>query len=177
MARRDPEARERLARFGDVGVRIRVDPLPALDARLEQAEVLELPCARGIDPRPVAETLEVEALLLLAERGRPPPAPLLPRSGGELLPDDAQRQELVALQAQDRLQPLEVFLGEQPVATLCPLRGQEPLVLEIPDLRDGDVGELGLQPAADSADREEPLAGWGGCSHQRLRKVIRYLPI
>jgi hypothetical protein len=33
-------------------------------------------------------------------------------SGGELLPDHAQRQELVALKAQDGAQPLHVRRGE-----------------------------------------------------------------
>ena len=36
----------------------------------------------------------------------------------ELLADHPQRQELVALQAKDRLEPLDVVLAEEPVATL-----------------------------------------------------------
>jgi hypothetical protein len=78
--------------------------------------------------------------------------------GGELLADHPQRQELVPLEPEDRLEPLDVVLAEEPVAALRPLRRQQPLVLEIPDLRDRDVGELGLQPAADRADRQQALA-------------------
>ena len=42
VPRRDAVARQRLARGGDVGVRLRVDALAALDARLEQPELLQL---------------------------------------------------------------------------------------------------------------------------------------
>src|SRR5207237_120640 len=102
VARGDPEARERLARLRDLGVRLRVDALAALDPRLEQAELLELPRALRADARSLAEALEVETVLLLAERGGPAPAPLLPRPGGQLLADHAQRQELVAPPVDER---------------------------------------------------------------------------
>src|SRR2546423_8960470 len=52
VARGDSEARERLARLRDVGVRLRVEALAALDPRLEQAELLELPRALRADARP-----------------------------------------------------------------------------------------------------------------------------
>src|SRR5581483_2443169 len=175
VARRDPEARERLARLGDLGVRVGVDALPALDAWLEQPEVLELARPGRLDPRAGAELLEVEPRLRLAER-RPPPPALAACARGELLADHAQRQELVALEEQDRLEPVDVVLGEEPVAALRPLRRQEPLVLEVADLRDRDVRELGLQPPADRADRQELLAA-GGRRHQRVRNVSLYLPI
>ena len=77
----------------------------------------------------------------------------------ELVLDHAQRQELVALQPQDRLQPLEVGLAEQPVAALRAPRRQQPLVLEVADLRDRDVRELVDEPAHDLADAKQPLAG------------------
>ena len=48
-----------------------------------------------------------------------------------------------------------VFLGEQPVATLGPARRDEAFGLEVADLRDRDVGELRLQPAANCADGQE----------------------
>jgi hypothetical protein len=119
------------------------------------------PRARGpprVDPRALAELVEVEPFLLVAERARPLAPPLLGRARGKFLADHAEGQELVALQAQDRLEPLHVLLGKQPVAALRALRVQQPLVLEIADLRDRDVRELGLQPPADRADREEPFA-------------------
>jgi hypothetical protein len=74
----------------------------------------------------------------------------------ELLADHAQRQELVALQAQDRAQPLDVLLCEQAIAAARPLRMQQPLLLEVADLRDRDVGVLDAQCSADRADRQAP---------------------
>src|SRR5262249_17381909 len=89
-----------------------------------------------------------------------------------------QGQEPAALQAEDGRQPLDVVLGEEPVPALRPPRVQEPLILEVADLRDRDVGELVLEPVADRADREEPAASGGfGHRHQFWRKVSRYLPI
>ena len=76
----------------------------------------------------------------------------------ELLADHAQRQELVALQAQDRAQPLDVLLREQAVAAARALRVQQPLLLEVADLRDRDVGVLDAQRRADRADRQAPAA-------------------
>src|SRR5262249_11935429 len=143
MPRRDPVARERLARDRDVDVDVRVAALAALGARLEQAEVLELAGARRLDAGALAQLVQVEALVGLADRAAL--APLLARAGGELLADHAQRQELVALKAEDRLEPLDVVLVEHAVAALGAFRRQQPLILEIPDLRDRDVGELRLQ--------------------------------
>jgi hypothetical protein len=101
-------------------------------------------------------------------------------AGGELLPDHPKRQELVALQPQDRLEPLDVLLAEQPVAAARALGRQQALILEVPDFRDRDVLELWLQPRADSADRVQALfrapLGGHGRTHRR-RKVSRYLPI
>src|ERR671937_1506031 len=109
-------------------------------------------------------------------RRQPAPALAVARGGcGELLADDAERQELVALQAQDRLQPLDVFLAEEPVAALRPPRREQALILEVADLRDGDVRELVLQHPADGPDRQQP--GFRRGRHQRPKKVNRYLPI
>ena len=65
---------------------------------------------------------------------------------GELLTDDAQRQELVALQAQDRAQPRHVAAAVEAIAARRAARRQQLLVLEVADLRDRDVREL-LAPA------------------------------
>src|SRR4029077_9842395 len=81
----------------------------------------------------------------------------------ELLPDHLQRQELVALQAEDRLEPVELLLPEEPVAAARPSRSHEPLALEVADLGDRDVRELGLEAVADSADREQAAALGCGC--------------
>src|ERR671922_294351 len=105
------------------------------------------------------------------------PAVLATGRGRELLPNHAQRQELVALEAQDRLQPLDVLLAEEPVAALRAARRQQPLVLEVADLRDRDIREFGLQPCADGPDRQQARSG--GClgDGHFSRKVRRYLPI
>ena len=81
----------------------------------------------------------------------------------ELVADHAQRQELVALQAQDRAQALDVLLREEAVAAARALRMQQPLLLEVADLRDRDVGVLDAQRGADRADRQAPAAH--GCGH------------
>src|SRR5205823_11578337 len=86
-----------------------------------------------------------------------------------------ERQELVALEAEDRLQPLDVLLAEQPVAATRPFRRKQPLILEVTDLRDGDVRVLALEAAADRSDRVQP--GGGSGSRHRSRKISRYLPI
>src|SRR5581483_4229065 len=75
----------------------------------------------------------------------------------ELLADHPQRQELVALEAQDRAQSLVVVLGVEPVAALGAPRRQQLLVLQVPDLGDRDVGELLLQRLADRPDRDRLL--------------------
>ena len=90
----------------------------------------------------------------------PAPRPLARALGRllELLADHAQRQELVALQAQDRAQALDVLLREQAVAAARALRVQQPLLLEVADLRDRDVGVVDAQRGADRADRQAPSA-------------------
>ena len=74
MARSDPVARERVTRDGDVDVGLGVETLPTLDARFEQAEVLELARAGGLDSGAVAERFQVEPFLGLTECSAPPPA-------------------------------------------------------------------------------------------------------
>src|SRR5204862_2641323 len=72
----------------------------------------------------------------------------------QLLADYLQRQELVALQAQDRAQALDVRLGVEAVAALGAARLEQLLALEVADLRDGDLRELPLELLADGADRQ-----------------------
>ena len=178
-----PYLREPSARRGDVRVALAVEPLAGFDARCEEAVLLELARERGVDPRAPAELREVELRLLRPEPGRPAPLPL-GRAGArrELLADHPQRQELVALQEQDRLEPLHVLLAEEPVAAARALRRQQALILEVADLGDRDVREVGLQARAHRADRVQAwlllfaAVGGGGRRHRR-RKVRRYLPI
>ena len=102
--------------------RLGVDALPPLDARLEQPELLELARALARDPGALAELVEVEAFLPRRRARSAGAGAACPRPARELLADHAQRQELVALQAQDRLEPLDVVLAEEPVAALRPPR-------------------------------------------------------
>src|SRR5207253_2771285 len=84
---------------------------------------------------------------------------------------------LVALKAEDRLEPLDVIFGEEPVPALRPARIQEPLVLEIADLRDRDVREFVLERVADGADGQPRPRRCLCRRHHRWRNVSRYLPI
>ena len=156
VPRVDPVSRDLGARERDVGVALAVEPLATLDARCEQAEVLELPRELGRDPGARAQLGHVDLLLLPAQTGRA----ALRTVGGrraQLLADHPQRQELVALQPQDRDQALDVRLGEEPVAAPRAARVQQALILEVPDLRDRDVRELVAQALADRADRVQAL--------------------
>ena len=177
----DAVLRQPAARRRDLGVALTVEVLAALDAWRQQAVLLERPRERSRRSRR-ART---------ARRGRAPlsssasPAGRrrlrsAARAGGELLSDHAQRQELVALQPQDRLEPLDVLLAEEPVAATRALRRQQALILEVADLRDRDVRELRLQPRTDGADRVQALLGRRSVAVVVLivrRKVRRYLPI
>src|SRR5919202_795667 len=118
VAGRDAELREPRAGDRDVDVSLAVELLPLVRVRLEEPVVLELTRELAADPGAPAELPEVE-VLLAAESERPRPLAVLPAGGRrELLADHPQRQELVALEAQDRLQPLDVLLAEEPVAAL-----------------------------------------------------------
>jgi hypothetical protein len=87
-------------------------------------------------------------------------------AGGELLADNAQGQELVALHAQDHPQALDVSLAVEAVATPGAARGQQLLVLQVADLGDRDVVELLAEDLADGADRQR-LAGPRGAVASR----------
>src|SRR6266508_685239 len=151
----DAVTREAEASGDDVDVPFGIETCPVLDTRLEQPEILELPGELATRARTRAERLEVDLLLVCTE---PAPGGTLAvgraKRRGQLLPDDAQWEELVALQPQDRLQPVDIVIGEQAVPALRPSRGHQTLILEVPDLGDGDVGEFGLEPPADRPDRQ-----------------------
>ena len=116
MPRRDPVARKRLARRGDVDVRLGVDPLPGLDTRFEQPVFLELPRAPNVDAGVLAERLEVYARLVLAQRDDALALPLLASAVRELFLDDAQRQELrqtePMVSSRSRVDTLLISAGE-----------------------------------------------------------------
>jgi hypothetical protein len=96
--------------------------------RLDQAVLLELPDESGRRAGALAELAGVDLLFGVGERRGSPAALRLARSGrGQLLADDPQRQELVALEAQDRLQTLDVVLVEEAVAAFRALRLQQAL--------------------------------------------------
>src|SRR5688500_8086307 len=180
MARVDPVAGEPSAGGCDVGVAFPVEPLAGLDPRHEQAELLERPGELRVDPGAVAQLGQVELVLALADPRRTSAFPLGGGAArGQLLADHPQGQELVALEPQDGLEPLDVLLAEESIAAARALRRQQALVLEITDLRDRDVLELALQPRADGADRVQALVVSPlGCRRaHRRRKVRRYLPI
>src|SRR5262245_22490370 len=162
----------------DVRVRLGIALLgPRADAT-EQPVLVELLRELGRDARAAAELVEVDLLDRIAKPARPPPLAVGGSGSGELVADHAQRQELVALEPQDRLEPFEVMVGEEAVAATRPLRADQAFVLEEADLRDRDVGELVAQPSDDLADPEEAFAlrAVGGRTH-RSKKVRRYLPI
>ncbi len=118
-------------------------------------------------------------------------------TGGELLTDHAKRQELVALEPQDRPQAGHVDRRVEPVSAARPARREQLLILEVADLRDRDVRKLALELLAHRADRERLLRrdgrrlgqARGRAGERRLRgtdvdarlhhprKVSLYLPI
>src|SRR3954469_8278022 len=174
MTRRDPELSEAAAGKGDVGVELRITLLASFGTRREQAELFELAGQPRVDARALAKLGQVELGLFLAQAGTPALAVTCGRRG-QLLADNPQWQKLVSLQPQNRLEPLQVVLAEEPVTALRSAWSEQPLVLEVADLRDRDVGEVVLEQRADGPDRQHPALRSRG--HQRLRNVSRYLPI
>src|SRR5581483_11868200 len=119
-----PVAAELRAQRRDLDVGVAVAPLPSLDGRLEEPEALEVAQRARGDARPGAELVGGELLVLVGERGgaRLPLRALDRRR--ELLADHPERQELVPLEAEDRLQAVDVVVAEQPVAARRPARRQ-----------------------------------------------------
>src|SRR6266540_2088457 len=154
MAGIDAESLQLHAGGRNVRVGVSVQLLSALGARDQQSEVLELLRELRRRAGALAQLVEVDLVLGQGEPGRTPALAILAVRRRQLLPDDSQRQELVALKPQDRLEPLDVVLAEEAVPPTCSARREQPLVLEVPNLRDRDVRELGEQTAADRADRE-----------------------
>ena len=72
----DPVLGELPAGGRDLRVAFAVAPLSTLDARREQAVLLQRPCERRVDAGALAELREVELALLLAEAGGAPPLAL-----------------------------------------------------------------------------------------------------
>src|SRR3954469_26003441 len=155
VAPRDPVAGKLRHRADDLALGL-VVPLGAVALlALDDAVVLELGHELGVGAGLLEDVVERErrpALLDPHRRDAPYGRPL-PRGGGQvrlgaparqLVADDPQGQELVALQAQDRAQATQVLLRVEPVAARGALGLQELLVLEVADLRDRDVGELRL---------------------------------
>src|SRR5439155_12100069 len=173
VPRRDPELRQPAAGKRDLGIELEVALLAGLGTRRKQPELLELACEPRVDSRALAQLSETE-FVLLADQPAAPALAVTRAGGGKLLADDAQRQELVALEAQNRLEALEVVLAEEAVPALGPARRQQSLILEAPDLRDRDVRELVLEHAADGSDRQQTRFRCVGL--QWFRNVSRYLP-
>jgi len=88
MPRRDPVARERVARSRDLDVRLGIEPASRLEMRLEQAVLLELADAGRVQARATAQLLELDVLFLGAERGAAAAA-LAAGARRELLADHA----------------------------------------------------------------------------------------
>jgi len=84
---------------------------------------------------------EIELAASLPERGRPAGRPRR-ALGVERLADHPEREELVPLEPQDGLEPLDVLVGEEPIAAPGSPRPEQALILEVTDLRDRDVGKL-----------------------------------
>ena len=143
VARRDPEARQPPARVRDLDVRLAVEPLAALDARREQAEVLEL--ARELGRIPARSHSSPRRPRPRAPRARHGAACAAPSRSGESSSWRITRSGRNSSRWSSRIraQPLDVVLAEEPVAALRAPRRQQPLVLEVADLRDRDVRELG----------------------------------
>jgi len=178
VPRIDAEARELGTDDRDVDVRLGVALLRAAPDRREQPELLELLRELGGHARTLAELVELDRLRPLAEADRSPPLAFARPGNRQFVADHAQRKELVALEAQDRHQALDVLLAEEPVAAAGPLRAEQALVLEEADLGDRDVRELLAQAAHDLADAEGALAPRGVCRRaHRSTKIILYLPI
>src|SRR6266480_83501 len=179
MARRDAVARELRARRGHVHVTFSVQLVAVVVPRRKESEILELARERSRYPGTLAELCQVDVVLGARDAGpRPPLDALRGARRGQLLANDSQRQKFVPLQPQDRLEALDVILAEEPVAPLGPARREQPLILEVANLRDRDVRKFLLQAPRDGADRQQPLRSGGlGLRAHLLMKLSRYLPI
>src|SRR3954454_16804301 len=166
VPRPDPHPRELVGGTDDLAVGLVVDGLALAFLRLHDSVVLELADQLLAGAGLLDDLLQRQVGARGVDEDRPPHAPRgglalaavaaedEVAAGGELLADHPQRQELVALQAQDRPQPFDVGLAVEAVAAGGPPRAQQLLVLEVADLRDRDVVELALEDFADGANRQ-----------------------
>ena len=97
MARRDPELREPAAGERDVRIELPVALVSALRPRREESEILQLARQARIDSGTLTQLAQVELVLRAAEDSRAPFLAIARNRRGQLLPDHAQRQELVTL--------------------------------------------------------------------------------
>src|SRR4029079_8771638 len=109
------------------------EAVAGFDPRREQAELLEAPGKVDRDPRALAQLRHLDLLLLPAQPGAPALRPLGGRRA-ELLADDAEREELVALETEDRDQALDVGFREESVLSHRPTRMKQCPALAIPHL-------------------------------------------
>ena len=84
-------------------------PLPIGESRPKSSSSF---AELGRDPGPPAQLAELDQVDPLPQADRLAALALGRRGIGQLVADHAQRQELVALQAQDRHEPLDIMLGE-----------------------------------------------------------------
>src|SRR4029450_10806107 len=98
----DPEAGQLRADGCHIGLVLGVKAFTTVRSGLDQSVLLQLACERRRNAGPLAELSELDLVLFAGERRAAPAAAILPPRGGGVLPDHAQRQEFVPLQAQDR---------------------------------------------------------------------------
>src|SRR6188768_2697369 len=166
VAGSDSEAGELVGGAHHFAVGLVVNGLALALLRLDDAEVLQLGNQLLARTGLLDYLIEGQVSPRGVDQDRPPHSPAggaLVRAAArwrevaarrQLLADYPQRQELVALQLQDRPQPFHIGLAVEAVAASRTPRRQELLVLEVADLRDRDVVELTLQDLADGADRQ-----------------------
>jgi len=154
------EAGELRRRLDDLAVALGVELPPIGDLGLEQAPLLQLPDQLGPGAGLLHQVLDLEQPSLAgvdahrpAQRGGAA-LPALSAARRKLLADHAEGQELVALEPQDLAQPLDVRLAVEAVAPGRAPGREQLLVLEVPDLGDGDVLELAAEDLGDGADRQ-----------------------
>jgi hypothetical protein len=93
----------------------------------------------------------------------------VPAEAGRLVEatlDHLERQEVLALLAEDPPEPLDVGVVELAVARRGALGTDQPLALEEADLRDRDVGELDDEQVEDFADRQVRALGHRADPHR-----------
>jgi hypothetical protein len=166
VAGADPDPRELVGGADDLAVGLVVDGLAVALLGLDDAEVFEFRHQLVAGAGLLDHLVEGEMGAGGVDEDRPPHrAAAGPPLGGaaaevdvaarrQLLADHAKRQELVALQAQDRAQALDIGLAVEAVTAGGAARVEQLLVLEVADLGDRDVVELALQDLADGADRQ-----------------------